>query len=380
MYSCSNAFHQAVADGNPQMALLIFRDAVFDGNDIDIDTGIEFDDNFNLKEDICIGQALSNELRFALFNDDRLLNDYEFGEFTATIGVLVETDTYRMEGNATVQTGYAKWVGRIATPYLRRNGTTITMQHPFPVSALLAYEGKVYAFSDDGRYAVFNDQTGAEITASNTLIPFMRQKGKAWSGKGMRYIPASRELQIWENGILEIYEFVPLGVFEGERPNAPNKIRIEMTCLDRMSLFEKDMSEVDVSYPITIGNLLKAICDHVQVPYRTLNFINSDAMIGEAPSKFETATMRDVIGWIAEAAGSNARFDRDGYLIMDWLHTNTGQVYAETEYSEFQPYWYETPRVDKLYSRKSASGEDETVGNGSNGYLIQDNPLLEGAT
>ena len=89
--------------------------------------------------------------------------------------------------------------------------------------------------------------------------------------------------------------------------------------------------------------------------------------------------MRDVIGWIAEAAGSNARFDRDGYLVMDWLHTNTGQVYAETDYSEFQPYWYQTPRVDKLYNRRTADGDEKIRGNGSEGYLIQDNPLLNGA-
>ena len=376
MYNASTGFHEAVANGEPQKALLIFNDAVFDGNDIDIDTGIEFDDNFNLKEDICIGQALSNEIRFALFNDDRLLNDYEFGEFTATIGVRVDTDTYRMEGNATVQTGYAKWVGRVATPYLRRNGVTIAMQHPFPVAALLAYNGKVYAFSEEGQYAVFNDATGTEITDSSPVNAFMRTKGKAWYGKGMRYIPANRELQIWENGTLEIYEFVPLGVFEGERPNAPNQIRIEMTCYDRMSLFEKDMSEVSVSYPTTIGGLMAAICNHVGVPYRTTSFINSDVAIASEPDEFSTATMRDVMGWIAEAAGSNARFDRDGYLVMDWIR-NTAQSFDENDYSEFVPYWYTVPAVNKLYNRATASGEDETTGNGSNGYLIQDNPLIK---
>ena len=74
MVNVSEAFHKAIADGNPQMALLVFSDAVFTNADIDVSRGIEFHDYFNMDEDISIGQATANEISFSLFKDDRLLN------------------------------------------------------------------------------------------------------------------------------------------------------------------------------------------------------------------------------------------------------------------------------------------------------------------
>ena len=67
MYSASEAFHNAVANGAHQMALLIFDDAVFTNDDINVTAGIEFNDYFNTEEDLAIGQALSNEISFSIF-------------------------------------------------------------------------------------------------------------------------------------------------------------------------------------------------------------------------------------------------------------------------------------------------------------------------
>jgi hypothetical protein len=52
----------------------------------------------------------------------------------------------------------------------------------------------------------------------------------------------------------------------------------------------------------------------------------------------------------------------------------------ESSYIEYAPFWYETTQVDKLYNRSSESGNDLTVGSGTAGYLIQDNPLLKGVS
>ena len=383
MYAASAAFHQAVKNGMPQKAMLIFPDAVFTDEDIDVDTGIEFDDNFNMETDLAIGQMTSNEIRFALFNDERLLNYYEFGEFTATLGVLIATTTYAPYGSVMVETETASYIGSKAFPYMRRNRLEMEAQPSFGVTSLMAYDGKIYAFGSDGRYAVYDDETGANITSLNPVNAFMRSKGAKAEGTGTYYNPNTRILSVFAGGYKDVYEFVPLGVFEADRPNVPDQIRIDMTCYDRMTKFDKDMptaAELGIaSFPTTIGALFTALCNYVQVPYRTATFINSTAEITEWPKAFETTTMRTVMGWIAEAAASNARFDRDGYLIMDWVRTGTGQSYDEKDYSEFQPFWYETQQVNKLYNRKTQDGTDATVGSGDVGYLIQDNPLLAGA-
>lgn len=377
MYQCSDAFHTAVAEGKEQMPLLIFENAVFTREDIDVESGIEFDDSFCTDTDVAIGKTPSNEIRFAIFNDDRLLNNYKFGEFTATIGVLIAEKGYTQSGSVMVTTGKAQYIGADERPYLRRNGTAVAVQPTFAVKALLGYDGKLWAFGDSGQCAAYNDSTGA-IIANSKINSFMRNKVKTWSGKGIYYNTSSRMLFIYEAGNRKQYEFVPLGVFDADRPNVPDQIRIDMDCFDRMQKFDKDMpsaSELGISYPTTIKTLMQKMCGYVKVPYKDENFLNSGLTIGSEPDDFSNVTMRTVLGWIAEAAASNARFNRDGLLVMDW-YRSTNQSYAETDYSEFEPYWYETKKIDKLYNRKTSEGTDVTVGTGSNAYVIQDNPFL----
>lgn len=384
MYSCSNAFHEAVKNGNEQKALLIFSDAVFTDEDISVERGIEFHDYFNTEEDLSVGQAISNEISFTLFNDDRLLNDYEFGEFLATIGVYIETTVYQQSFPVMVVTviGNQKntWTGADVYPYIRKNGNVVPAQPSFAVKSMLGYDGKVWAFSNDGRYAVYDDATGSNITNRYSLNNFMRNKTLRWEGKGIFYNKNNRMLYIYQAGYCKRYEFVPLGWFIAKRPKAPDQIQIDMTCYDPMERFEKDMpsaSEMGISYPITIGELYVRLCNYANITYASSSFINSGAVIPEEPQDFERVTMREVLRWIAEAAGSNARFNRDGVLEMAWLK-NTSQKYAATNYREFNPYWYKTKKVTKLYNRDTQESTDSIYGGGDENYLIQDNPLLRG--
>lgn len=382
MYPASDAFHEAVRNGNEQKALLIFSDCVFTDDDISVETGIEFHDYFNMEEDLSIGQTTSNEVSFSLFNDDRLLNDYLFGDFLATLGVLIGSEPYTHYGSVTMITNQASYVGGATYPYVIRNNTVLPSQPSFPVISMLGYDGKVWCFSSDGRHAVYDDATGANITSQNPLNNFMKNKSKAWNGKGMFYNKSSRILFVYQGGTRKRYEFVPLGWFTAERPKAPDVILIDMTCYDFMQKFERDMptaQELGITYPTTIGNLFVKMCNYVGVSYKTSTFINSTAVIRQEPLDFESATMRDVLKWIAEAAGSNARFDRDGKLVMDWLR-QTSQSYSATGYEEFNPYWYETKKVTKLYNRDTQDSDEKTYGSGSEGYLIQDNPLLKGVS
>lgn len=382
MYQASEAFHRAVAEGNPQIAMLIFDDAVFTNEDINVTVGIEFNDYFNTEENLSIGAALSNEISFSLFNDRRDLNDYAFGDFLATLGVLTAKSTYQQIASVVLQTNNAQWLGSEVPPFVRRNGTPLTAQPSFAVKSMLGYNDKVYVFSGTGGYAVYDDRTGANITPSNRLNLFMRNKSMNWNGKGIFYNRNTRMLAIYEAGKIGTYEFVPLGYFTAERPKAPDMIQIDMTCNDFMLKFEKDMpdaAELGFSYPVTFGALLQRLCSYVGVTLKTTSFINSTARLTEKPNDFDTATMRDVVKWIAEAGAGVARFDRDGKLTIDWI-SNTGQTFTPTDYGQFDPYWYKTKKITKLYNRDTHGATDKTVGTGDEEYLIQDNPLLRGVS
>lgn len=382
MYSASDEFHTAVQDGNEQKALLIFSDCVFTDDDISVENGIEFRDYFNTEEDLAIGQATSNEISFSLFNDDRLLNNYTFGEFVATIGVLLGENTYQQYGQAMVTTQYATYIGNSSYPYVLRGGTALSSQPSFAVQSFLAYDGKVWCFSGTGKFCVYNDKTGENITSSCSLNSFMKNKSKSWNGRGIFYNKTSRILFVYEGGTRKRYEFVPLGTFTADRPDSPDVNLIDMTCYDIMQKFDIDMpsaSELGMSYPSTISNLFVKMCDYLGVSYKSSTFINSTAIIQSEPADFESVTMREVLKWIAEAAGSNARFNRDGKLELAWLQT-TSQSYAASNYSDFTPKWYKTKKVTKLYNKDTQNSSQTEYGSGSEAYLIQDNPLLTGVS
>lgn len=376
MYAASNAFHTAVRNGNPQRILLIFPDAVFGNGDVDVTSGVEFNEYFNTEEDLCIGQALSNEISFSLFNDYGDLNAYEFGEFTATLGVQLTDAPYTETANCSASYGQDTYTGHNTSPYIKKNGSAMPSQPSFPVKSILVHDGTVYAFGASGQCRKWTGNTGSTVT----LNDFMLRKAVAWSGKGFGYNSSTRILKERDGTREKIYEFVPLGVFTAERPKVPDIIKLDFHCHDRMLKLDKDMpapETLNMTYPSTVANLFEKICTYFAVPYLTSTFINSTATIAEEPEEFANTTARTVVSWIAEAAGSNARFDRDGKLVMDWVR-NSGVSMDESGYAKFLPYWYETQTVSKLRNR-ATDGTDETgYGSGNVEYLIQDNPILRG--
>lgn len=376
MYAASAAFHEAVRKHRPQKILLIFPETVFSNEDVDVNTGVEFHESFNMETDLSIGQALSGELNFALFNDYGDLNDYEFGEFTATLGVQIGAEEYEESGACSARYGNDLYVGHSSSPYLTKNGTAMANQPDFPVTSLIIQDGTVYGIGPEGQCRKWVNGSGSAYT----LNAFMRRKMRRKQGMGFSYNSSARIL-VERDGVDEKqYEFVPLGVFQADRPNVPDVIRIAFTCNDRMMKLDEDMptaEELGITYPVTIGALFAKICQHFEIPYVTAEFINSEAEIAKEPEAFEKATARTVIGWIAEAAGSNAMMNRDGKLEMRWVR-NAGTQINESGYGKFEPYWYETSKVNKVVNRDTQGSEDKTHGDGENAYLIQDNPILKG--
>lgn len=386
MYQVSNDYKNAIANGNQQIALLCFPDAVFTNEDIDISgDGIEFNDYFCTDGNISIGKALSNELNFTLFNDRHLLDNYGFGEFLAYTGVLISKSDVAGMPDGVINIPVGEWWSAYSTsPYLKRDGVAVASQPTEPVICLAYYFGKVYAICENS-YKVYD--TDGTVASSVTVSDFMRDKAKrSFRGKGfvLDYIRDSgrRSLLVYSGRTKFGYEIVPYGWFTADRPNVGSVITLRFNCYDRMQKFEDDMpsnADLNITYPITFKNLLGAICTKVGITDNTGNFINSTAQLTARPEEFDRATMRTVVAWIAEASGSNAKIDYDGNLTFPWL-ISTPQSFDEHNYTEYHPFWYATPVIDKLHNRTTANSTEHTVGTGTVPYLIQDNPLLEGVT
>lgn len=181
-----------------------------------------------------------------------------------------------------------------------------------------------------------------------------------------------------EGGSTALYEFAPLGVFIAKRPNVVRTNIIDVDANDRMTLFDVDMpgkTALNLTYPTTLGTLAQKMCEYLNVPLKSATFLNSTLAVSEEPEVFESSTMREVIGMIAEAACSIARFDRTGNLEFVWFNP-VNKTYDEHDYKDFTQYWYETKSIDKLHIRNGDSTAEYIYGNGNNAYMIQDNPFL----
>lgn len=180
-------------------------------------------------------------------------------------------------------------------------------------------------------------------------------------------------------GVHSEYALMPLGVFTGTRPNVVEKNEISVSSNDLMTLFDIDMptrSNLGLSNSaLTASAILQAMCGYVGVTAVSYTFLNSSTTLSEWPESFESCTMRDVLGWIAELGCSNALFNRDGQLELRWIQT-TSASYDENQYLDNAPYWYTTPAVDSVYVRDTMMAEEDHRGIGNNSYLIQDNPFV----
>ena len=223
------------------------------------------------------------------------------------------------------------------------------------------------------RFDMLNDE--------GQLNDFEFGKFKAWLGARIDTgTPASsaKTKTYTEGGVSRTYEFTPLGVFIADRPAVVKKKILSITANDQMTLFDVDMPKataLNITYPTTLGVLFVKLCNYLNVTYKTASFMNNALTVAEEPEEFDGATMRDVLGWIAEAACSIARFDRDGVLELVWFNT-VNRYFDEHNYSEFTNAWYETAAVDALNVKNANSTATTAEGSGSNVYLIQDNPFL----
>lgn len=180
-----------------------------------------------------------------------------------------------------------------------------------------------------------------------------------------------------EGGSTAIYEFAPLGTFVAHRPAIVKKKVIDVVANDQMILFDDEMPDAEtlnLTYPTTLAGLCQAICSHVGVTLEVNSWMNSGMVLEEELDDFQASTMRDVLGWIAGAACSNAKFNRSGKLTFAWFNPTT-KTYDEHDYSDFTPTWYQTQPIDGLLIQNSNSKSRWDNG-GDNQYIMTDNPFL----
>lgn len=333
-----------------------------------------------------------------------VLSEYSFGTCKATIGVQTSVDSYAAGASSQkcrtyYRTGTANTYrfDYVTGQGIRYNTGSINdnAQPTFsPTSILYYYSNSVphhnlYVFDETGNIHHIQNTSISKYgwtVSSDSYNLFMREKFKRIAKRKTGYAlnDNSRYFSVCDDSLNRkyTYECCPLGIFKVERPKVSTTITLDIDANDQMQLFDADIPDGLFSYPTTIGGMLTAMCSHLGINCTTTSFINKTATISSKPENMDNQTMRNVLAWIAEAACAIARFDRDGNLELAWLNP-LNITLDESDYSEFEPYYFNTPTINKLYVRNTTKGADKTKTeaqtDGDCGYLIQDNPLLKNA-
>lgn len=123
------------------------------------------------------------------------------------------------------------------------------------------------------------------------------------------------------------YEYVNYGYYTvKEYSKDENKKSYTMKCYDDMMKTMVDF-DLQVSYPITVKNLLTAICTHFGFTLNTSTFVNDDNMITTDVFSNIGLTYRDVLSEIAIATCSTIEIE-NGVMYLKYP-TNTGVTINE---------------------------------------------------
>lgn len=173
------------------------------------------------------------------------------------------------------------------------------------------------------------------------------------------------------------FEYISLGVFKGNRPDKVRGKLIDFTAHDRMSLFDKSAESFadGLTFPCTLGEIFAKLCAFCGVGCVSAVFPNSGKTFDKNPLADTDYTCREILGYIAEAAGAYARMSRDGAVELVWF-ADVNYTVTRTDRFEMTESEFLTPPIDKLEVYNSYGDQLNTSGSGDIVYGISDNPFL----
>lgn len=435
MLRVSDDFHIAVrTSSTPKRLLLRFGDTLITNEDIDSSAKFRFTESFNEDTELTIGSCPSSTIETALANIHGLLSDFEFGKCNASLGIRTRIEYIApMDANAIAIMRYGtnqplKFSGHSVVPFLKINGEAPTAQPPFAVYSILTAGNMVHCISEYGEIwsALWMDgevwnafistmwnikATDIWDTITGVLIPevelrkwddisyqwdekrqemwnsfvqlpeinaFMTRKLAGWalSRRGLSY-DSDILHEFYSNGTVSRYEYAMLGTFLVDTPVKRRVTTISVFAFDQMRLFDTgaDAFLDGLTYPITLGDIFKQLCQYVGVQNATISFINSDRVFIQPPVRTEDMTAREVLKWIAEAAGAYARMTRHGEVEIAWF-AQVNATLQMRDHSAVNISEFTVARIDKLQIAGSEMDIGAIIGEGTNGYRIMDNPYL----
>ena len=126
-------------------------------------------------------------------------------------------------------------------------------------------------------------------------------------------------MQFQENGTTRL-EKPRIGTYTVDGTSY-NGALITLTLLDNMEKFDRPYAS-NLTYPITLFNIVQDACTKCGVSLKTLQFPRYNLVMSTKPDT-DSRTYRDVISWCAVIAGCFAKCDPEGRLELKWFDQTT---------------------------------------------------------
>ncbi len=131
-------------------------------------------------------------------------------------------------------------------------------------------------------------------------------------------------------------EKIRKGVYYATVPSTAGDI-IEISAVDGMFKLDKDYANSHTLYPATLQTIISDACLDCGIP---IGFSQFDNMSFTVKKKPQNVTYRQVVSYVAQISGYNARIDNNGYMQLVWYDTDILRLYYNG--GDFKVYPHDT--------------------------------------
>lgn len=149
----------------------------------------------------------------------------------------------------------------------------------------------------------------------------------------------------------------------------------DVTAYDAMILLDTSVSALSISYPATVSGLASQIATYLGCTVS--GTINNGTLSISALD--DTKTIRQLLGWIAEASAASVKIDGSDHLCFMY-YADSGITVTASEYKKLKIADYTCAAIDNVTIMGIDGQPCASAGSGTNTLYIQGNPFLYEAT
>lgn len=349
-------------------------------------------------EDITIGNAPAKVLTATMLNPDGLMDSLTWGDGSVYIGCVTQTDSLTLDsgrtmgcalGADTYQAGGNRFVVK---PY---GGTTRTKTTTGDPCCIVV--DSMTGYADCYTTTYMYSYRGGSITENALPTGFMANKYLTADGTcfvlGTIGVPGG----VWKLSptdstkmLCEAYSYVPMGVFDFSNVDAFG-ITFGVEAYDKMTVFDGDCTSWWNAIDFDNGGSGRQLSWIAGELYTHYGFIGSPTIAASAvndslvwntnPITSYAVTGRDIMKWLAEAMGCNARMGRTGGLEF-WTFatepvTTVATIYPDIIISNTRVKGKATvPKMTETICY-NVLGAGYQVGSSGSPYYVVANPFID---